>query len=72
MFTYLFKNSSRDLNFNAFHIKNKLNKGKNFMDTLKHKYPTSIDKTMTKMGFEYSQISCLVLLSVICPCSDGR
>ena len=49
MFTYLFKNSSRDLNFNTFHIKNNLNKGENLMNTV-YKYPTKTDKIMTKMG----------------------
>ena len=51
MFTYIFKKSSRDLNFNAFHIKDNLNKGENLMNTVKYKYPTKTDKIMTKMGF---------------------
>ena len=72
MYTYLFKNSSRNLNYNAFHIKKNLNKGENLMNTVKHKYSKKTNKIMTKVGFGYNQISSLVTLSVICPCSDGR
>ena len=39
------------------------------MNTVKYKNATKTDKIMTKIGFGYSQISSLVLLSVICPWS---
>ena len=44
------------------------------MNTVKHKYPTKADKIkiMIKKGFNYSQISSVVPLSVIRPCPDGR